>query len=77
MEEVLAGGEDEDVAPLELVAAALEDGLGDDELAAGEELGDAAVVCGAVVCAGCEEGVGVGLGVALGAAEEAGVDTGA
>jgi hypothetical protein len=76
-EEALAG-EDEDVAPAELDAAALEDGLEEEELAAVVELdGAAAVVCGVVVGAACEEGVGVALGVALGPAEEAGVETGA
>jgi hypothetical protein len=66
VEEVLAGVEDEDVSLVELDAAALEDGLEEEELAAGaEELEGAAVVCGAVVAA-CEEGVEEGLGVALG-----------
>lgn len=77
-EEVLAGGRDEDAAPVALVAGALEDGLEDGELAAGVEvLAGAAVVCAAVVGAACEEGVGVGLAVALGTAVETGVDTGA
>jgi hypothetical protein len=70
--------EDEDVSPAELDAAALEDAP-EDELVGVEELDGAAVVCGAVVGAACEEGVGVGLEVAgaLDAFVEAGVDTGA
>lgn len=79
-EEVLVGVEDEDVAPAELDAAALEEVL-EDELAAGaEELDGAAVDCGAVVGAACEVGVGVGLalvGAALDSAVVAGVVTGA
>jgi hypothetical protein len=71
VEEVFVGVEDEDVSPVELDAAALEDGLEDEELAAVVEELDGAVVCGVVVAA-CEEGVGVGLGVALGPAVEAG-----
>jgi hypothetical protein len=69
--------EDEDVAPGELDAAALEEL--EDELAAGvEELDGAADDCGAVVGAACEVGVGVGLavvGAALGSAVVAGVVT--
>ena len=68
-EEALVGVEDEDVAPAELDAAALE-GVLEGELAAGvEELGCAAVDCGAVDCGACEVAAGVGLevvGAALG-----------
>lgn len=74
-EEALAGG-DEDVAPAELDAAALE-GVLEGELAAGvEELDGAADDCCAVVGAACEVGAGVGLelvGAALGSAVVAGV----
>jgi len=78
-EEAFVGVEDEDVTPAELDAAALEDVLEEDELAAGvEELDGAAVVCGVVVGAACEVGVGVGLEVAgadVGSAVVAGVVT--
>jgi hypothetical protein len=77
-EEVFVGLEDEDVAPAELDAAAVE-GVVEGELAAGvEELDGAAVDCGVVVCAACEVGDGVGLevvGAALGSAVVAGVVT--
>lgn len=75
-EEALAGA-DEDVAPAELDAAALEGVLEEDVLAAGvEELDGAADDCCAVVGAACEVGVGVGLevvGATLGSAVVAGV----
>lgn len=80
-EVAFAGAEDDDVAPAELDAVSLEDEL-EGALAAGvEELDGAAVDCGAVDCAGCEVGVGVGL-AAVGAALDsavvaAGVVTGA
>lgn len=75
-EVVFVGVGDEDVATAELDAAAVE-GVVEDELAAGvEELDGAAVDCGAVDCAACEVGVGVGLevvGAVLGSAVVAGV----
>jgi hypothetical protein len=58
-EEALVGVEDEDVTPVELDAAALEDVV-EDELAGVLELDGAVVACGAVVGV-AEEGVGVGL----------------
>ena len=67
-EEVFVVVEDEDVSPAELDAAAFEVVLVG-ELAAGVELDGAAVDCGAVVCAACEVGVGVGLDVAGAGAE--------
>jgi hypothetical protein len=63
-EELLLSVVDEDVALVALDAAAFEDVLEEDELAAGlEELVGAGVVCGVVVCA-CDADVGVGLEVA-------------
>lgn len=80
VEDVVFAGVEEDVAPSELDAAALE-GVFEDVLAAGvEELDGVADVCG-VVCAACEVEAGVGLelvGAALGSAVEgAGAVTGA
>lgn len=72
VEEVFAGVEDEDVAPVELDVAALEDGLEEELAVELEVLDGAAVVCGVVVCAPCEEGV-VGPEVALASAVETGV----
>ncbi len=74
-EEVLVGVGDEDVAPAELDAAALEGVL--EDVAGVLELDGVAVVCGVVVDTACEEGVGVGLVVGLGSGVVAGVDTGA
>ena len=74
VEEALSGVEDEDVGAVELDAAALEDRLEEDELAAGvEELDGVVVVCGVVVGVACEEGGGGELEVALGSAVVAGV----
>jgi len=74
-EEVLVGVGDEDVAPAELDAAALEGVL--EDVAGVLELDGVAVVCGVVVGTAWEEGVGVGLVVGLGSGVVAGVDTGA
>lgn len=78
-EEEVFSGVEEDVAPAELDAGAL-DGVFEDAFAAGvEELDGVAVVCG-VVCAACEVETGAGLelaGAALGSAVVAGAVTGA